>query len=379
MFFFGPKVLLLLKRRSLEIYLKGSEKALEVEFHSSGVRHLEVVDRDEVTKTLVEAFKGANLSKQTAVIALSDHIIFQKLIPQAEPGVAQQAIARFYHDVPLEEAHIAKKIMPLKGSALALAANRELYTLVAEVAREFEWKIKAVIPMTPFAKLAEDAQLSPDQVDQILGSDQIFKEADFLTESLLAPEVVEKSDEEKQAESSGGAIKNIATVLIALFLLSLILGSLVYFKIVTLPFTIPFLSEESLPAVTMAPEASQSAQTALVESTASGNIQEASISAQIDRSEIRIHVLNGSEIAGQANKVKEKLVEKGYENVITGNIESSEASASSITYASDVESPVKEEISELVDSLIGESDKLEDSLSEFDIRVVLGKLDSPIE
>lgn len=384
MFFFGPKVLLLLKRHSLEIYYKNSDKVMVVQFHSTALRHLEVLNRDEIVKTLVEAFKNANLGKAQAVIALSDHIVFEKLISTQDPGVTQKEINRFYHNIPLDEAHIARKIIPLKGSALALAANRELYKLVIEVAHEFEWKIRAVIPMTPFAKLSEDEQLAPEQVNHILNSDQIFKEADFLNESLLAPEAKEDDKKEEGDEDSSDELKpssrtkNITTVLIALFLLSLILGSLFYFKIINLPFSLPWFTQAPLPATSTIPEASKSAEVA-PESTASANTQEASVSAEFNRSEIRIHVLNGSDIAGQAGKIKEKLAEIGYENVITGNIESSEASGSAITYSQGLEVSIRDEINGLMNSLIEGISTGEEAISEFNVIITLGKLRVPIE
>src|SRR3989344_4024077 len=273
MFFFGPKVLLLLKRHSLEIYYKNSDKVMEIPFHSSADRHLEVVSRDEVVKTLVEAFKSASLGSQTAVIALSDQIVFERLISQKNSQDPQKELARFFADVPLDETHIAKKIIPLKGAVLALAANRQLYQLVVEVAHEFEWKIKAVIPMTPFAKVAEDIQLTPEQVSQILKADDIFKEDNFLSESVLAVEIpskkVKQEENEKEEGESGDEERRsrsspIVASVIALFLLSLIAGSLLYYKIITLPFNLPWISP--IPVASSVPEATESAQTAPEES-----------------------------------------------------------------------------------------------------------------
>lgn len=377
MFFFGPKLLLLLKRHSLEIYYKGSEQVMDVEFRSSALRHLEVASRDEVVKTLVDAFKSANLKGQKAILALSDHIVFERLIPQEDPGNAQKEIAGFYRDIPLEEEHIAKKLIPLKGSILALAANRELYRIIIEVAAEFGWNIKAVIPMTPFAKLDEKAQLNAQQVSQILSADKIFKEADFLNENILAPEVI-PGEEKKDPEASAQKTRIIITILISLFLISLIIGSLLYFKIVSLPFNLPGSGSSSTPAASTVTEASKSSQTGK-ESTASANTQVASVSAEFNRSEIRIHVLNGSEIAGQANKIKEKLKEIGYENVITGNIESSEASGSSIIYSDGLEGSVKGEINQLMDSLVEGITKTDEAINEFNAVITLGKLEKPIE
>lgn len=348
---------------------------MEIEFPSSALRHLEVVSREEVIKTLVDSFKSANLKGQQAILLLSDHIVFEKLIPQASPDGTQKEIRSFYHNVPLDEAHIAKKIMPLKGSILALAANRELYQIIIEVASEFNWKIKAVIPMTPFARLDEKTQLAPAQVNQILSAQNTFKEADFLNENILVEEAAEKPKENPEVRASQTQAK--VTILITLFLASLIVGALIYFKIISLPFSLPWTNPS--PAASSAPEASRSAQTAPYESTASANTQEASISAQLNRSEIRIHVLNGSQIAGQANKVKEKLGEAGFENVITGNIEASEASASSIIYSQDLEEPVKDEINQLMDSLVEGITKSDEAINEFNVVITLGKLDKAIE
>ena len=359
---------------------------MEIPFHSSAVRHLEVVSRDEVVKTLVEAFKSASLGRQTAVIALSDQIVFERLISQKNSQDPQKELARFYADVPLDETHIAKKIIPLKGAVLALSANRQLYQLVVEVAHEFEWKIKAVIPMPPFAKVAEDIQLTPEQVSQILKADDIFKEDNFLSESVLAVEIpskkVKQEENEKEEGESGDEERRsrsspIVASVIALFLLSLIAGSLLYYKIITLPFNLPWISP--IPVASSVPEATESAQTAPVESSASANTQEASVSAEFNRSEIRIHVLNGSGISAQAAVVKEKLAEIGYENVITGNIEASEASGSSIIYSENLEESVKDEINKLMDSLVEGITKTEEAINEFNAVITLGKLEEPIQ
>lgn len=370
---------MLLKRRSLEIYHKNSDNVMDIEFDSSAIRHLEVVNRDEVIKTLVDSFKSLHLKKQSAVIALSDHIVFEKLITNQDPAEAKRETLNFFHNVPLDEKNIAKKLIPLKGTVLALGANRELYRIILEVAREFEWKIKAVVPMTLFSKTEEETKLSQDQVNHILNADKDLEESNFLNETAIAQEVKpeEKKDDEDDADSSERKTSPLVTVIIALFLVGLIIASLLYFKIISLPFGSNITSSPA-PAVSRVPEGTISAQTAVIESTTSAEVQESSISAQ-EKSGTRIHVLNGSGIAGQANKLKEKLGSIGYANVIVGNIESSEASSSSITFAQNVKISVKGELNKFLDSLIGENEKLEETLSEFNVRIILGKLASPIE
>lgn len=374
--FFGPKLLLLLKRHSLEIYYKDSSQVMNVSFQTSAVRHLEVVSKDEVTKTLVDAFKSANLSRQNAIILLSDHIIFERLIPGDDPEIVKKALAKFYNDVPLDEAHIAKKIMPLKGSVLALAANRELYSLIIEVAREFEWKIKAVIPMTPFAKLAENVQLTSDQVSQVLDSGQVFKETDFLSENSLPLQKTEKSEEER-AEGDKSKAKIVLTISLVLFLLSFIIGSLFFFNVLKVPNNLPWI--KASPAPVLIREISKLPGEAQFESSSSSQLQLASVSGEIKRQEVKIHVLNGSGLSGQASRLKKKLAEIGFENVLTGNIENLEASQSSIVYSKKLPQIIKAELGELMDSLIEGVSRSEDNLSEFDAVINLGKLKQPIE
>lgn len=384
MLFSSPKILLLLKRHRLEIYSTDSDQVMVVKFPQEVLRHLEIVNIDEFSKTVITALKEINIPKQQAMIALSEHVIFDKEVSldspaQAEPAVDE--IGQFYKNIPFDEDKIAKKIMAMGDKQLLLAANRDVYQSIIQLVKEFDWTVKAVLPMTVFPKTDDQRELSPDEVQEILSSYNKYPDADFLKEDQIDPMVVpaEMADVNPKEEVVSGRTNGWFVVLLALICLSLILSTLFYFQIIALPDEVskllPFTSKSTPIQPTTAPitDSTVSAQPEAVESSASAEkTKEGTVSAEIKK-QTKIHVLNGSDVAGQASKIKQKLTAIGYTNIITGNIQSSEASNSAIIYSTGISESIKNEIGELMDSLIGESTKGEEELNEFNIIITLGK------
>lgn len=387
MLFFTPKILLLLKRRSLEIYDKGSGALLAIDFPPSAVSHLEVINKDDLVKQLVEGFKQAEVEGKSAVLALSEHVIFEKEIAAREAQLNEE-LNKFYHNVPLEEANIAKKVVPLHVTTLAMATNRVLLDTVLEVCGEFNMKIKAAVPTSMYFKHDEQTPLNQEQVKKILSSDDVFKIADFMQEDTIQSELkpTSSTDSKKPAEDNSfndddedkPAKTSAAMTIIALLICAgAIIASFIYFKIIPNPldFLNSKINPQPTPLASLVPETTQASPSAQVAATESSlSAQPASTtSSQLQRSQVKLHVLNGSGTAGQAAKLKQILVDQGFTQVVTGNIEGDEASESAITYSQKVDKVVKQDVAKLIIDNIGQVEESTDNLTEFDIVVTIGK------
>lgn len=368
MLFNRPKLLFYLKSKSLELYYLDSDQIINIKLSPDIIRHLEIVNEDKFIQTVSQIIKHTGLEKEKAIIVLSDNIVFDKLVPGDESEETEKIISRFYENIPLKEDLIAKKTVPIAGKLVLLATNRQLYKIIKDIAGEFNWEIKAVIPMVLFAKLDENIQLNPKQIQEILNSEDIFKEANFLEEDLThtIPVVLEQKKSSKMT-----------ILLIIVFILSLI-GLIVYIlisqKIIHLPPRLSFFNSKPNPVASIPLKVvNQTVITATEASNSAAKTREATSSPQ-QKDEVNIHVLNGSGIAGEASIIKDKLIEKGFTNVITGNVERSEATQSSIIYSNKVDKSIKDEVSSIMESLVPQIAKSEDNLTEFDILIILGKL-----
>lgn len=345
MFFNNPKLLFYLKSKSLELYYLDSDQVIDVTFSPDIVRHLEIASEDKFSQTISQVIKETGLEKAKAIVVLSDHIIFDKLVSGEDSGETEKIITRFYENIPLEEDVIAKKTVLVEGKLLLLATNRQFYKIIQDIAGEFDWEIKAVIPMILFAKLDENDQLNPKQVREILNAKDLVKEANFLSE---------------QNTSKKTTILLIIAFIIIMSGLTIYL--LIFFKIIHLQ------SNQTVSSIKV-PKASNLA----------AKVQESTDSSRLKKEDIRIHVLNGSSIPGQASKIKDKLIQKGYADIIIGNIDRPEATQSSIIYSQKVQNLLKDEINDLMGSLVAGITHSDDHLNEFDTLIILGKLQNPIE
>jgi len=93
---------------------------------------------------------------------------------------------------------------------------------------------------------------------------------------------------------------------------------------------------------------------------------------QIKRSEIKIEVLNGSGISGEAAYLQGQLRNLGYETITTGNADKQDYTTTEVTFSSKVPEEVKNEISGKLKDLYKEVSSDTGSLSGKDIQIIVG-------
>lgn len=92
----------------------------------------------------------------------------------------------------------------------------------------------------------------------------------------------------------------------------------------------------------------------------------------VDRSVIRIEVLNGTGIAKEASFLKGKFEELGYSQIEVGNADDQTHTTTIVAFSSAIADEVREEILEKLEDIYQKLESTETDLKDLDIRVITG-------
>lgn len=94
--------------------------------------------------------------------------------------------------------------------------------------------------------------------------------------------------------------------------------------------------------------------------------------ADVEKESVKIDILNGTGIEGEATFLKDELNALGYTNVEAGNASKEDYTATVITYASSVDEAVKAEITALCEKEYTSVKEVSGSPGAFDIEIITG-------
>jgi len=93
---------------------------------------------------------------------------------------------------------------------------------------------------------------------------------------------------------------------------------------------------------------------------------------EINKSEIKIQVLNGTGITGAAGDLKDELEEIDYEDIEVGNATTQDNSKTSVSYKTGLSESIKDELTKKLEDLYEEVVVEEKTMDEFEIMIVTG-------
>ncbi len=93
---------------------------------------------------------------------------------------------------------------------------------------------------------------------------------------------------------------------------------------------------------------------------------------EINRSAVRIQVLNGSGITGDAAKVKRELEKLGYSNIETGNASEQNFVSSKINYSESLDSKILEEIKDKLEEFYQSVETNRTNIRNYDLQIITG-------
>lgn len=96
-------------------------------------------------------------------------------------------------------------------------------------------------------------------------------------------------------------------------------------------------------------------------------------SAPIQREEIKINVLNGTGISGEAGLLQDELEDLGYSDIEVGNADETDYEATQVTFSDKLSEEAVEEILEKLKEMYSEvEDDVSISIEDYDIQIITG-------
>lgn len=331
-FFNNNQTLILVSKNSLTLLHGGNKRQLQI---PEGIfQNMEILDTEGFEKLLSDFLAGIKLKKQKVSLVLSKDLLFEKELTLDEKTDINGEFKKFLDSVVLSSDKIIAKNVQDKKRSLFFATNKRVIEEIRAVIEGMGWILVAVIPNL------EDQKLS--------------KLSDFLREG---------GEDLGEGTSSGLPIK---IFLILLFLI-LILGSLFIFRGRVLD-KLGRVVGGGVKVTTTEEKSSSPSPT--IESTGSASLP----GIAWERSDAQIQVLNGSGVSGQAARVRDILVELGYEE---DNIELGNATGSGETvviFSKKVPKKLQDEIIGKLEEIFADVTTQEEiEQNDFDILITTGR------
>lgn len=224
MFFNSRKILIYLKRNSLEVYFPDSEEeSVVLKFPDNVVSHLEIINQDSYEKLLIDFLSQFEDKKHEVILSLSPDLYFEKVI-EIEEGkeIEDKDISTFFDNLPFEDFKISKKIVTLDTNLFLYGTNKLLYEQLIKFLSQKNWYVTFVSPIGIFFDISDaSGPLSLEIINQILSSKDLLKLSNLLEDSKAI---------EPQNKSS---------IMFIILLTIILIGSLIFagitFKLIKLP------------------------------------------------------------------------------------------------------------------------------------------------
>ncbi len=355
---FTARAVIYLRRQLLEMYNLSGGLIQTVTYPSEIVANEEILDRAKFVQLIKNSLtERAGIPEYEATLVLSEELLFQKTFSTGSPEETKPEAEAFYSEIPFAAEKLVKKEINLGRETRLIATNKEVFTVIKEVLQSAGWKVKAIIPVTLVNDFSRGEGLNPGDIKHILKSNFLVKDADFLTAdgADISPAVAYRQLPEE----------NNKLLFLLLALVSIAAGFTVTWFVSRgkIPQINKFLPQKSAGAPAAKPTATKETKTTPV-STPSAAFKK--------KAELKILVLNGSGVIGQAGLVKKNLTSLGFTNIEVGdapqekNTTTADFSAQ-VSYAerSEITKELKKEFTEVTEQVA--------TASAEDVLIITGK------
>ncbi len=362
MLFASSKIILLLTSQGLKVLNPDSGEAILFAFPPSVFHYLEILDVEEFKEQIASFLSKNSLAKKDFIIVLDQDVVFDKVLKHS-PKLKEE-IETFLKKVPLVSGDKREKILESLDKSYLFVTNKSVYLKIEEAIEITGGKLEAVVPVHVFG----NGKPSQKTFDQVLDDKNLVRAVNFLAEEgfeevedMAAPVVDSEDLESEEEEKKPISKKQLVWLLIAGVGLILAVG----FALVSRGPLMSFLSHAS---PTPAPVVLSSPSPTPVASSV------ASSSAVLKKDQLKVNVLNGSGISGQAGVIKDQLVEIGYKDITTGNAESV-LDSTNVKFSTVFDSKSKEELVLLLSKTFQAVTEATTSAKDtFDLIITTGKL-----
>src|SRR3989344_5783413 len=190
---FNKKVILFLKRDSVELYTADGEGPKNrLSFPPEIIKYEEILDEAKF-ESLIGAFLQKEIAaNQKVTILLSPDILFQKTISSPDKTIQESEVQKFADEIPFDISKTATVKIPTTDGLNLIATNKKLYLPIVTACEKLNSQIEAVIPASLFG-ITKNLPLAKNDIDQILNNSKLVNASNFL---LSQPETDPQIDQE---------------------------------------------------------------------------------------------------------------------------------------------------------------------------------------
>lgn len=302
-----------------------------------------LTEMEDALKTFLEK----NAIKPTDfLIVLSVDVCFEKDWPGTNCDVEKVEIDKFVDAVPFE--YVKWKSYKVGKGCKVVCVNKELYEAVQTEMERLEFSLIGVVPqsMTGVPML--------QGLDGSVAKALLVKIETLRTEASLIEPYKFLSEKMKEEDA---ATKKKTIVLISVF--SVLITILIVMVIIMKPFASP--PKKKTAPVVVVPKVKPTV------SPSPTPQPSASVSAIL-----KVHIFNGSKIAGQAGLVQKQLTTIGIQDFTVGNLVEQNKDKTKVTFSTRVTASDREKIVTALEVLFFDMTVLEEEVPEFDVNITTG-------
>lgn len=325
-------------RKNMYYFGGDAKTALSLPFPPTAVQDMEVINGDELIKTITDFIKANKLKPAEILYCFSSQTYFEKAVPEkTAPEEIERLRSEFNENVPFNK--ILSKDFSQGKNTTIIAMNKDFAYTMKKVFETLGFSTQAIIPT--FVLYGQQAVTFSSQVgEQLMKHFNSLQQVSFPTKE---DETKNIDHDEKEFAVQKKPGNNRLYVLIGVFgvLIIILIGFYFYMQKKRAP-----QPSAQTPSQVIVPTTITSLPSPTVEASPTATLQP-----DIPKDEIEISVLNGSGVAGEADRVKERLAEADFTNVTTGNAPTLDSEKTSIVFKPTVPRAYKDEIVTMIKSL----------------------------
>lgn len=305
------KVFIYFQKNSLTLLLPDLAKKLH--YSSEVLDNLEILDKEKFIDLTVSFIRECNLQDQKVTVVLADDYLSGTEISLQQPEQAEEEYKAFLKTVPFDSEELVKIKLYEKDRLWVVVASKKLSQTIKEALERAGWEIEAVVPEYVFDGKLKEEEIEFEIIQKkinLLGS---LNKYNFLKlpESIGERPQIRLAHTMEKRNSLWPGFTGIGVLLLVV----LVVAVLIYTDIFKAPFLKKEVKSDNKVVIQPSP-------TVLPTPTTP---------AEKKKEDLKIQILNGSGISGQAGKIKKHFENLGFVNIETGNADQKE-NGNSIAY-----------------------------------------------
>ncbi len=299
------------------------------------VTDLEIVNAEDLRTQLHNWIKTNKIEPTLCAILFASNSTFLKEIPLTEPLEKREELKKTFVDlVPFNETLFAE--YTFDKSIIVAVVNKRLTIILRDIIQEAGFSVENIAPAAALYGASQLNGFDANTAQDVLKKASVLKAGAF---SLIEKEVGEESSGE-----GAPVAKNNKRLYLLVGLFVVLIGILVIVYFTMMPKATPPRNKVVRRPPLATPQVVVTQSISTESASLDSNKQTSASKTQASKADLKIRVLNGSGIAGQADTIRSRLQEKSYVTIETGNAPTLQTAKTLLIFKTDVGEKERKEI-----------------------------------